>query len=301
MSLAVALIPANASSVVAPRSGGGGTDQRPPLINTFGLWTLDRMAGGELTLDPGPRSGPVSRLTTSPIRYRLAEPARQGRPGWYLVRLHVRLELRAGSGRGFAFVGAHANGQTGAQLEFDTLRPADGIAYSDVGLVTGARKRHFAGPGVEIVFMNYLPLAGVRGGLNELTFTLDQRGDIDVSRVSFLGDSGIVYSRLAPARLVLVTPDAPIRGVSGQPISVPVRIRNAGGRQASATVFLSAPVSGLKPAQAVVRFPKVAGGHTITRALRFTAGRPGKYIVTLAARTTSNRPIAQVNMIINRP
>jgi len=293
-------LPANASGV-SPTSGGTKASQRPPLINKFGLWTLDRLGPGELIIEPGPRSGAISSTATRPIRYRLPDAARQGRPGWYLVRLHVRLELRPGSGRGFAFVQAIANGQTCAQLEFDTARPAHGIAYSDVGLVTGARKRHFDGPRAEVVFMNYLTFAGVRGGLNELTFRLDQRGDVDVSQVSLASDSGIVYSRLAPARLVLSTSDSPIRAVPGQPIVVPVRMKNVGGRRASATVFVSGPASGLKPAHAVVQFPKVAGGRTITKAARFTAGRPGTYVVSLVSRTTSNRPIAQLTVVIRGP
>jgi hypothetical protein len=182
--------------------------QRPVAINSFGLWTLKRLGYGPIEF---PVAGPL-RFPEIPgyerrgvsRRYLLPNAARQGPQAWYLIHLHFRIVFSSESRAGRAYVGASTGApsdlRASAQIIFKIARRGGRlwISSDSLGLVAGHRVREASLRTWTLKFDNYIPYAGVKPGLNELEFGLEQTKGVRIKRLQFFPDSGIRYSPYSP-------------------------------------------------------------------------------------------------------
>src|SRR5205823_5879123 len=136
---------------------------------------------------------------TSSIRFELPANAHQGPRDWYLIHLSFRIEFHADTGSGSAYVsaatGAASDPRTSAQIRFDVRksRSRTSVSSDSLGLVNG----HVVKTSTSLVhlvkFDNYIPYAGIKPGVNVLTFQIEQYQNVRVKAVTFFDDSGITY------------------------------------------------------------------------------------------------------------
>jgi hypothetical protein len=151
---------------------------------------------------------------------------------------------------------------------------------------------------VEIDFTNYLQYAGVRPGKNRVTFRLERLGGAKVERFRIFGDSGIMATRRAPARLAIEPTLADDEVRVGDTFDVAYRLVNKGGRPApGAAVWLEAPFDGLE----IVDDPE----HEFTRVVSAQRGvfllradRPGNHRLMFRAAGGANHPVATLDVSV---
>ena len=120
---------------------------------------------------------------------------------------------------------ADTNGRTSAQVEYTVRRvgAALRVRETSVDIVNGQLEKVFRGRTSEVRFRNYLQIAGVRGGENELRLRLEQSGRTRVERVEVFSDSGVFRTSSSPYPLRIVPrvsagdihPDKTFRVVAG--------------------------------------------------------------------------------------
>jgi hypothetical protein len=101
---------------------------------------------------------------------------------------------------------ADTNGRTSAQIEY-TVQRAEGaprVRETSVDIVNGQLEKLFRGRTSEVRFRNYLQIAGVRGGENQLRLRLERSGRTRVERVEVFGDSGVFRTSRSPYPLRLM-------------------------------------------------------------------------------------------------
>jgi hypothetical protein len=226
------------------------------------------------------------------FRFQLPPGARQGPKVWYVIRLHLAVEFAPSSGPGHAFLFGDTNGRTAAMIQFSASAEADratAIRWSSIDLVNGRRERAIQGRKTRITFVNYLQRAGVRGGENELSLTLEQFGRLRVRSVTIFGQSGIYKTLDAPARLKLEGSLLPDEVHVGENFTIRVRVRNLGDLSARrVTLGANAPAEIEILGDHPVRLGEVR--KRATADLRFRAIAPGVHRIMIGATSTANRP-----------
>jgi hypothetical protein len=264
------------------------------LVHARGVWTLPMLGYGDQTF---PLRRDRERVT---LAYRLPRGAQQGARDWYLVRLNFRARLGRRSGAGLAYVSALTNGRAAAQIKLEVARVRGRLhtTWSGVGLVDGRVERTTTGRTLDVRFANYLQLAGVRPGRNQLVFQYERYGNARFDRLRIIRDSGIEVSPLSPARLRLTVrlPSATV--AVGDTFTVPFRLTNDGDRAAKEVVVtpqFAADALRLvgAPTRRFPLLPRSAEG-----AFRFKALAPGAYDVVLGVRSSTNRPAAVIRVPI---
>src|SRR6266540_2716196 len=108
----------------------------PPRIDHYGKWPLTKLGISR----PLEIEGQPGRSQTS-ITYRLPDDAAQGPHDWFVLNLHLRLELSRSSGTGGLVIGAATNGFPTAQVEVmvQTGNRRSRLSWRSVDIVDGLR------------------------------------------------------------------------------------------------------------------------------------------------------------------
>jgi hypothetical protein len=172
------------------------------VLTPPGVFTLASMGHDDKTLTPGKSFG--ASATTA---YSLPEGARQGRPLWYRLRLHYRAKVSEQSGPGTITIWASANDEAVAAIDLKVRRLGKrlDVVSSSVGLVEGGKRRP-AGSRLDVegTFSNFLVYGGVKPGLNELRFDVQQMGAARAEWVTIYEDTALVIDGSGPATIAFV-------------------------------------------------------------------------------------------------
>jgi len=173
-------------------------------IDEPGRWSLQRLGYGPATIPLDGRSGP-NRLPAGRVafRYRLPPGSREGAGVWYLLRLHALVRFAPGGRRSLAYLTGATNDRTASLVKL-SVPPADSnapVRWSTSDMLNGFVERTTPGSRVEVITENFLQFAGVRPGVNTLSFTADQLGAARMRSIRILPDSGIAIMGDGPAQL----------------------------------------------------------------------------------------------------
>ena len=220
----VALMVLAPAPPIARSGAAAGRGDAPVLIDSYGFWSLARLNIGSIAF---PRTTDKATRSSS---YALPAGAHQGRSNWYVIRLHMLLTFGGSTGRAYVTV-AH-NGFVSALLEFDARKTATGrqVVRRSVSYIDGSSLQTVHGDTSEFRFRNYLQYKGVQGGVNELTIALEVHGSLTIESAKVFSDTGIEYSRKAPARIRLGVSLASGRLHLLRTGSLAVTVRNVGDR-----------------------------------------------------------------------
>lgn len=180
------------------------TQPKPILTEGVGFYTLEDMGYEDIILhswEPRilrllPGSAPA-RSARPRAEYLLPDDAAQGPRMWYVLHFHFEIEFADGVDDGRAIVYAHPNSySTVAMSSFRPRIDGDDLVIESSG-VTRAEQ---SGNKVEAWFTNYLPNAGVRPGLNTLSFAVRDQDGAVVQTLRVFSDSAIELTELSPAQ-----------------------------------------------------------------------------------------------------
>ncbi|HYN93756.1 MAG TPA: hypothetical protein VES42_07885, partial [Pilimelia sp.] len=219
-----------------------------------------------------PAAGTLGRVTVT-----LPAGATQGPSTWYVIRLHARVSLAAGS-TGTAVVSAATNDRTAAQIQFVPVA-AGGMEWNAVSAAEPARRVRTATRSADVRFSNFLQKTGVRGGANTLTFGLETFDGGRVDRVQIFGDSCIGSTRRSPETLQVQAQINPPTVRTGADFTIRVRVRNAGsGAVGTVRLSVSPAEGGVVPLAGTERTTTDLVGEWVTD-VRFRARSPGRHVV----------------------
>jgi hypothetical protein len=207
----------------------GSAASQPALVDQPGVWSLGRLGSGAIDF---PLEGIVERRS---IPFLLPQHARQGRPRWYLVRLHFTITFANSARAGTVLISALTDGRASAQIEFNVRRRADGgntIRWRTLDYIRGAQTKATTSRRVEVRFQNYLQFRGVRAGKNSLAIQFERFKGAEVESLRIHRDSGIEVSNTGPARLRVLPEDDIIEVTEGEEFAVRYTITNVGDRPA---------------------------------------------------------------------
>jgi len=264
-------------------------NSEPRALNPPGAFTLASMGYADQTLAPG--TSPVASTTTT---YSLPEGARQGNPLCYRLRLHYRARVSEQSGPGTITIWASTNDEAVAAIDLTVRRHGKKleIVSSSVGLVEGGQRGASSGLDVEGTFSNFLVYGGVKPGLNELRFDVQQLGAARAESVTIYEDTALVVDRAGPAAIELV-PSLKDRDIRvDEPFVVRYEIRNTGGvaLAAGGKVVISVPEGVVVTGSAVHPVGRLPGGSSAEGEYRLIARRSGRHRIRLAASTWGGSP-----------
>lgn len=178
--------------------------------------------------------------------FRLPADAVQGKPLWYLIRLHVAVKLDPHAS-GLAYISASANGLTGAQVEFRVRHLRNGvrpqIVWRTTDLLDGTVEHHTHSPLIVADMRNFLQYRAVQGGENELEIGLEGFNGVNVERWRVLPDSGLSASRRGPPRIKLVPNVSGESIEEGQSTNVRFTLESIGDRPVPQATVLLRPVT----------------------------------------------------------
>jgi uncharacterized repeat protein (TIGR01451 family) len=229
---------------------GAGTVERGPITAT-----IPEVFGVDVTLPAGAAQGPST---------------------WYLFRLHIGVDFAAGS-TGTAVVSAATNGRTVAQVQLTSSGTE--VEWSTVSAAEPARVEKVPGRSAEVTMTNYPQRAGVQGGRNRLTFTVEVADGAVVERVRFFGDTCIEPTTRSPESLEVSSRYAPTAVRAGEELTLFVRVRNAGTTPlGEVRIRARPPAAGLQAVSGTSQVRRDLTGEWIAE-LRYRATTPGKYTV----------------------
>lgn len=201
-------------------------------VNRYGTWTLDRLGYSSTTIRPpsAPNTRRGSAVARADFAYSLPEGAAQGPEDWYRVRLHAFATIDRSSGSGFGYLTAYANGSAVVQVELETSRHGGRVVthWTTVGLVEGPRSITTKGPRIEVDYTNYIPYAGVDGGVNQLSVIVEQARSTRIRSVTVASGTAVIFTPLSPANAVVDLRARSDRVRAGEPFDVAFRIQNTG-------------------------------------------------------------------------
>ena len=234
--------------------------------------SLARLGAG--TVERGPITTTVPELFG--VDFTLPADAAQGPSTWYLFHLHVGVDFAAGS-TGTAVVSAATNGRTVAQVQLTSSGTE--VEWSTVSAAEPARVEKVSGRSAEVTMTNFPQQAGVRGGLNRLTFTVEVADGAVVERARFFDDTCVEPTTRSPESLEVSSRYAPTAVRAGKEFTVFVRVRNAGTTPiGEVRVQARPPADGLQAVSGTSQVRRDLSGEWIA-GLRYRAGAPGKYTV----------------------
>lgn len=267
----------------------------PALSLAFRTWTFSELGFGADTFRP------VHGFDRPTVSYALPSAVKQGKNGWWIISLHLRVRTRSVPPGRTAIIGAEANRIGCVYISLTGIRTARGpaVRWTSVGIVTGTSSGVAYGRSFDLSFSNYLPYPGVVPGANTLEWILRDGGL--ASSVTILPTSGLIHSRLAPTRIALQEiVDQPPR--VGKPLRVTAILRNLGGMDARhIVVSLELQPGGfipISPTHGVVRRLR----HGDVARIPFTVSplAPGRQPLGISATSNSNQSAALVTVDVRR-
>lgn len=160
------------------------------------------------------------------VSFRLPEGAAQGDPLWYGVELSYEWSGNPGQLGDYAFLYGRWNDRAFYQLKVKRVSELDsGFHWSMVDLVNGASQGYETGEWFAAKSTNFVQIASVQPGLNEISFSLGllDAGNQNI-QVLVKKESRVVVTPLQPARL-----DAQAQAaVEGDMVRLAVNGRNLG-------------------------------------------------------------------------
>ena len=237
--------------------------------------TLTELGAAPVTADDVTRDQTIQRL-----HFAFPAAATQGRPDWFLLRLHVKIEVLAGA-QGSALVIADTNGMTGARVDY-RLSPT-GIRAELVSLTAPAHEEQTPGRTAESSLENYLQNDGVRGGAAELAFRVELEGGAKLSRVEVFPDTCLLRTRLTPETMA-VSMSVPSVVHPGDRFTVRVRLSNTGTRPIGGLSVSADPDPGVEAKSPRSRATTVMTGQW-SAAFDYVATRAGRPTITIRVGT----------------
>jgi hypothetical protein len=268
----------------------------PKLLSGYGEWSLTRLGYAGVKLRGGHGRQRASVL------YRLPSGARQGGNTWYLVALHFRIRFEMPAD-GLAYVSALHNGFASAQIKFrrETTRGEAVTIWNSVSLLTGPTRAATRKKVVTVRYRNYLPFAGVKPGVNVLTFQLEEIGTPGVADVRILADSSIDKRRDGPPLLKISAIPSSTRLKVGETGSVAVTVENVGGTALGKTgVTIDVPEGAFElMGRSTVSVMRLAPHQRFAHTFRVRALRRGPWELGVFGKSTSNHPAVAVMISVS--
>jgi hypothetical protein len=205
-----------------------------PNIDGLGYWSLERLGYPEQDLTTG--------TPTASAQYTLPAGVRQGPRLWFVIHFHFRITISPDSGAGDVYVNAATADAVGSSVEFNV--PVSGTApvhWNTVDFIQGYRAHSTATRTIDVRNANYIPYRGVKAGLNQMTFQLQQYGSAKVESVQVFTDSALEWTKLGPARLGLRTSITPTKVRVGDLVAVHYRLLRSSGRPGEFVTLSIAP------------------------------------------------------------
>ncbi len=297
--LTLLLVSCLAGIMFGPSSAnaGGGV----ALIDSPGLWTLDKLGSQDITLD-----SPVGEKTIE-LGFELPADAKQGPETWYVMRLDYSIRVSSSSGIGAMYLSGLTNGYASAQIETWTEATKDGglmTKWSTVDLLDGYREYSSEVGEVQGTFLNYMQTKGIRPGSNTLTFKVETAGDIGVENVTILKSSGIQLTDESPPRLKLSVqaPPGPVR--IGDTIWVAYTLSNEGDYPAKEVVVRVQGDKGLELTESTEHaLGSIDEGVTVDGLFTFRSLEKGSYTIPLDvyAKGGANQPYSRIVLTVVPP
>ena len=235
---------------------------------------------------------PSQRVETRSFRYRLPGNAAQGKKTWYLLRLHFRIQFDPQTHPGYAVLSGLTDGRAAVQIQFFVARRHGRlrIGWTSLDLLNGLRNHVASSPAIDVADENYLQLAGVRPGDNTLTVRVEQYGGIHIRSVRIFRDTGVLSTRLGPAKLKLSVLSDQQRFRAGEMARIGFRLSNVGGQPARSVVVRPNfnPRALALVSRPIVRFRMIR--HSAAGAFRFHVRRAGYSQVALEVSSNSSNP-----------
>lgn len=269
--------------------------EEPVLIDSYGVWTLERLGYGDLDL---PVDAPHTQRS---VVFRLPPGAAQGRPrSWYLIHFHLRIRFAREAGDGsFALVWGAPNGRPAASAEFEPrfVRGAFRVPWSTVDMRAGTTRGVSDEAEFEVRHVNFLTYDGVRPGVNTLDFVVEQFRGAKIESVTILRDTAIELSPYGPPKLRLRV-KAPRHPVVRRPFSIRYRLERI-SRRLPVKVVVGVveddySLRVLEPS--FHRYPRV--DRPVTGRFRLRSPRDGGFLVALAAQSPAGGPLKPVRLYV---
>ena len=275
----------------------------PVLIDSFGIWTLEDLGYSDLIF---PCEEDIESIS---VEYRLPQNASQGPSTWYIIHLDFGIEFSGLSEDGFCDVSASTNGSTCAQFQFEP-QMTEGhpvIDWSTVDLINGEKEYTTSSLSInasEAEFSNYLQYTGVKPGINDLTFRLEQYDGAKVENLIIYKTTAIEYSPLALPNLVMSV-DVPDISVSvGDRFSIGFELRNTGDVSAANVIVQPIfPDGSLETIGDGYSFVETLDSlHPLYGVFEFRALSEGEYILIIDVDTSSGieRPSISIQVPIGQ-
>ncbi|MGI8549339.1 MAG: hypothetical protein ACR2PL_00880 [Dehalococcoidia bacterium] len=268
------------------------------MVDSFGLWTLQRLGYGDQLL--------VSNNAPSyfPIRYNLPEGASQGPKIWYMSHLHLRIAVSPDSESGIANVGVSNNGRGAGEVEIEVTRHDNGLTVkqSSIGIVDGYEEQITNEPNLEARFANYLQLTAIRPGVNVLTFDFAHYGNVSIDRIDVVDDSGIEMTPLSHTRVDMSVREPQMVVSLNTPFQITYDLVNTGDRPAyKITISVLYPHDALQLIGDAEQHFSSLSEENHSGTFTFRATKPGRYFVGLSGETNANHPGADVQLEVVPP
>ena len=197
--------------------------QEPRTIDSFGFWTLLKLGEQPIAFTE------VKEREEHSIPFILRpEKARQGPKNWYGLRLHARVVFGDGLGRAYVF--ASTNGYVAALIKYEATASRGGrkIVRTTASYIDGDSRKTLYSNADDLRFRNFLQYRGVKPGVNQLKFSVERHGELQLKTVQILADSGIDYTKKGPAILKLRVKLPERSATKGHTAVVGVELRNVG-------------------------------------------------------------------------
>jgi hypothetical protein len=254
--------------------------------------SLARLGTG--TVERGPFTATVPEVFG--VDFTLPAGAAQGPSTWYLFHLHIGVDFAAGS-TGTAVVSAATNGRTVAQVQLTSSGTE--VEWSTVSAAEPARVEKVPGRSAEVTMTNFPQQRGIRGGRNQLTFTVEVADGAVVERARFFGDTCIEPTTRSPESLEVSSRYAPTALHAGEEFTVFVRIRNAGTTPVGEVrVTARPPAEGLQAVGGTSQVRRDLRGEWIAE-LRYRARSPGRYTVRVDIGTAISPFVGDNKVAVN--
>jgi hypothetical protein len=203
------------------------------LLLALALWPpAAGAADGSQPVTKLERIATVSAQEPLRLPFKLPPGARQGRGGWYMVRLNVSVKAEPTTRSGVATLSADVDGLVSNLVE---LRVGPGeecprkMAWATVDLFDGARDRAACGDRVGFVSRNFAQNKAIRPGSRLLRVSLEDPHDM-LEAVELRPGSGVYRTDAGPAKLRINVTGGGEGFTSGEWLKVEMSIENVGQR-----------------------------------------------------------------------
>ena len=229
------------------------------------------------------------------VVYELPRTAHEGGTSWWVLHLHFLIDInsRAASGS-IALIGAGANQVGTAYIRLNyTRKNGDGVVvWTEDGILNGVVSHVTRSAHLDIWFSDYIPIAGVRPGRNELAFMVEQKNL--VQKLTIMPDSSIEHTKLAPAQINLTEHLSRTHITVGELVRTQGTVSNVGGRAVNRVEVAvdSVPGALIVIGQDKRVFGSLRPKSEVTASFLLRASRIGRFPIGVSASSSSNQRAA---------